>query len=40
MQVFQHFLLPQWTVVFLQEQQVLLYVHHAPYKIITQMCTL
>ena len=39
MQVFQHFLLPQLTVVFLQEQQVLLHIHHAPYQIITQTCT-
>ncbi len=38
MQDFQRFLLPQWTVVFLQEQQVLLHVYHAPYQIITQMC--
>jgi hypothetical protein len=35
MQVFQHFLLPQRTVVFLEEQQVLLHKHHAPYQIIT-----
>ena len=38
MQVFQHFLFLQWTVVFSQEQQVLLQIHHALYQIITQMC--
>ncbi len=39
MQLFHSFLLPQCTVVFAQEHQVLLHIHHAPYQIITQMCT-
>jgi hypothetical protein len=39
MQLFHSFLLPHLTVVFVQEHQVLLHVHHAPYQIITQMCT-
>ncbi len=39
MQLFHSFLLPQFTVVFAQEHQVLLHKHRAPYQIITQMCT-
>jgi hypothetical protein len=38
MQLFHSFLLPQLMVVFVQEHQVLLHEHHAPYQIITQMC--
>jgi hypothetical protein len=38
MQLFHRFFLPQFTVVFVQEHQVLLHKHHAPNQIITQMC--
>jgi hypothetical protein len=39
MQLFHSLFHPQSTVVFAREHQVLLHEHHAPYKIITQMCT-